>query len=73
MDMETIREMFGYCIFECYKNKEIQKYLEHKCNRGKYANFKRVANVIIDNPRSKLAGKAEKPIKKPSTMSSITE
>ena len=51
IDMETIREMFGYYIYECYQNAEIQKYLDQKCNKGKFEKFKRLAKHIIDNPR----------------------
>jgi hypothetical protein len=52
IDLETIREMFGYYIFECNQNKEIQKYLKERCNKGKYENFKRLAGKINDAPRS---------------------
>jgi hypothetical protein len=50
IDMETIREMFGYYIYECYENQEIQKYLKEDCNEDKYENFKRLAKFIKDNP-----------------------
>jgi hypothetical protein len=48
IDLETIREMFGYQILACYENAEIQKYLSHKCNKGNFANFKRLAKIIDD-------------------------
>ena len=52
IDVETIREMFGYCIYECYQNEEIQKYLQDHCNKGKYEHFKRLGQLIKENPRS---------------------
>ena len=52
IDMETIREMFGYYIYKCYENKEIQKYLQDDCNEGKYQNFKRIGREIKNNPLS---------------------
>jgi hypothetical protein len=52
IDMETIREMFGYYIYKCYENKEIQKYLQDNCNEGKYQNFKRIGREIKNSPRS---------------------
>jgi hypothetical protein len=51
IDMETIREMFGYYIFECYQSGEVQKYLDQECNKGKFENFKRLAKFIKENPR----------------------
>jgi hypothetical protein len=51
IELETIREMFGYYIYWCYKNEEIQKYLQDDCNAGKYEHFKRLGKLIGDNPR----------------------
>lgn len=46
IDPDTIEEMFGYYIDECFKNEEIQKYLKQKCNKGKFQNFKRLAKQM---------------------------
>ena len=51
INMETIREMFGYYIYECYKNEELQKYIQHECNKDKFENFKCLAKFIINNPQ----------------------
>ena len=51
IDLETVREMFGYYIDECNRNEVIQGYLDHGCNKEKYENFKRLAKVIGETPR----------------------
>lgn len=52
IDQETISEMFGYHISECFQSKEIQKYLQHSCNDGKYEHFKRLGGTLSENPHS---------------------
>jgi hypothetical protein len=46
IDLETISEMFGYHISECFKNDEIQKYLQNEYKEGNFQNFKRLAKKI---------------------------
>ena len=46
IDLETISEMFGYHISECFENDEIQKYLKIEYQKGNFQNFKRLAKKI---------------------------
>jgi len=50
IDLETIRETFGYYISECYQSAEIQKYLQDGCNDRKYEHFRRLGKLIKENP-----------------------
>ncbi len=46
LDLETIRQTFGYYITECFENKEIQKYIRHEDNKDKYQDLRYIVNKL---------------------------
>ena len=46
IDFIMIEQTFGYYITEAYNNPEIKAYLEHKDNKGRYGDFKLLAQEL---------------------------
>jgi hypothetical protein len=46
LDLKTITQTFGYYITECYEHEEIQKYLGHEDNKGKYRDLRHIVKKL---------------------------
>lgn len=52
VDFETIEQTFGYYVAESYDNPVIQDYLNDKDNRGRYIDFRNLAQLLNDGVSS---------------------
>ncbi len=46
IDLETIKQAFGYYISESYENEQVQRYLADEDNKGKYGDFRYVYDKV---------------------------